>query len=143
MADSNLILGKFMLDSRVTFQIYPAALYGDVFRNCTPTELVTANTARKMGIDPEVDHAKAYPYLPTGAAQDNASSYKWLVVVLEDGTERIIGLPWIKVDTIVSVQVVNAVVTIPNIAQGDVEKIRLAISGQGFSNFTIETKVSG
>ncbi len=139
MASSDLILGKFTLNSTVTFQVYPSALYGDVFRNAVPTDVVSARGAAKFGIDPEAEHAKVYPLLPSGSVEDNARSYNWLVLTLEDGTERVIGLPWIKVDTINVVETVNALVTIPGIGTGDIEKIRLAINSAGFNNFTIVT----
>lgn len=139
MAASDLILGKFTLNSTITFQVYPSALYGDVFRNAVPTDVVSARGASKFGIDPEAEHAKVYPLLPSGTVEDNARSYNWLVLTLEDGTERVIGLPWIKADTIVVVNTVNATVLIPGIGTGDIEKIRLAISGAGFNNFTITT----
>ena len=139
MATSDLILGKFTLDSTITFQVYPSALYGDVFKNAVPTDLISAAQAVKNGVDPGAEHAKVYPTLPSGSVADNARSYKWLILKLEDGTERIIGLPWIKVDTITVVETVNGTVTIPGIGSGDVEKIRLALSGAGFNNFTITT----
>lgn len=139
MASSEMILGKFTLDSTVTFQVYPSDLYGDVFRNVVPTDVISANSAVKFNIDPEAEHAKVYPLLPAGTVQDDARSYKWLVLSLEDGTERVIGLPWIKVDTIQVVETVNATVIIPAIGSGDVEKIRLALNSAGFNNFTITT----
>lgn len=140
MASSDLILGKFALDSTITFQVYPSALYGDVFNNAVPTDILSARSAVKYGIDPEAEHAKVYPTLPTGAAEDDARSYKWLLLQLEDGSERVIGLPWIKADTIVVVETVNATVTLPGIGSGDIDKIRLALSGAGFNDFTITTK---
>lgn len=140
MTSSDLILGKFTLDSTITFQVYPASIYGDIFRNATPTDLVSANTASRWGIDPEAEHAKVYPLLPSGTVPDDARAYKWLVLKLEDDTERVIGLPWIKVDSIVVVDTVNAKVTVPAIGSGDVEKIRLALSSAGFNNFTITTE---
>lgn len=139
MATSDLILGKFTLDSTISFQVYPSSLYGDVFKNCVPTDLVSASVAAKLGIDPEAEHAKVYNYLPSGTVSDDARSYKWLVLTLEDGTTRIIGLPWIKVDTITVVTTVNATVVIPGIGSGDITKINLALVSAGFSNFTITT----
>lgn len=141
MATTDMILGKFTLNSRVSFQVYPSALYGDIFKNCVPTDQISAASGVKFGVDPEAEHAKVYPFLPSGT-KDDARSYSWLVLTLEDGQQRVIGLPWIKVDTIVSVTVTNAVATIPGIGSGDVEKIRLALSGAGFQNVTIATTSS-
>lgn len=140
MATTDMILGKFVLGDRVSFQIYPLSLYGDIFNNCVGTDIVSAKSAKKFGIDPEAEHAKAYTYLPSGSVQDDAYSYKWLVLDLIDNTQRVIGLPWIKVDTIVVVTTLNAIITVPGVGNGDVEKLRLALSSNGFKDFTIITQ---
>lgn len=140
MASTDMILGKFVLGDRVSFQVYPLALYGDIFNNCVGTDLVSAKTAKKFGIDPEAEHAKVYNSLPTGTVQDDAYSYNWLVLTLADGTERVIGLPWIKVDTIEVVTTLNAIITVAGVSNADVIKLRLALSSNGFSNFSIVTQ---
>ncbi|UQT02881.1 hypothetical protein TOTORO_00180 [Serratia phage vB_SmaS-Totoro] len=131
------ILGKFNLGDRVTFQIYPVALYGDIFRNCVPTDLISFKNTPRFNIDAAAEHAKVYNMLPTGQAPNDPAGYKWLVITLENGDETVIGLPWIKVETIKVIEVVNTYVTIPNTAPEDQEKVRLALSAAGFSNFEI------
>lgn len=140
MATSDLILGKFALGDRITFQVYPLALYGDIFSNCVATDIISGTTAKKFGIDPDAEHARAYPYLPTGSVLDDAYSYRWCVLTLIDNSQRVIGLPWIKVDTITVVTTLNALVTISGVGDGDIQKIRLALSSNGFNNFTITTQ---
>ncbi|QPX76781.1 hypothetical protein [Serratia phage vB_SmaM_Yaphecito] len=136
----NKILGKFNLGDRVTFQIYPVTLYGDIFRNCVPTDLISFKSTPRFNVDAAAEHAKVYNLLPPGQAPNDPAGYKWLVVTLENGDERVIGLPWIKVDTIQVIQVVNTYVTVPNTAPEDQEKIRLALSAAGFNDVEINQR---
>lgn len=140
MASSDQILGKFVLGDRISFQVYPLAVYGDVFNNCVGTDIISASTAKKFGIDPEAEHARSYGYLPSGSVADDAYSYNWIVLTLVDNSQRVIGLPWIRTDTITVVTTLNAIVTVAGVGAGDIEKIRLALSSSGFTNFTIVTQ---
>ena len=139
MAATKEILGAFNLDDTVSFQVYPLAIYGDVFKNATPTDIVSAATARKFGTDTAAAHAAAYSYLPSGTVQDNPESYKWLVVTLFDGTQRVIGLPWIMINTITVVSQVNATIVISGIASGDIENLKNLLSSNNYPNYTITT----
>lgn len=141
MADSiKTVLGKFNLGDRITFQIYPVSLYGDIFRNCVASDMISARSCPKFNVDPAAEHAKVYNSLPSGTAPNDPNGYKWLVLTLENGDERVIGLPWIKVETIQVIEVVNTYVTIPNTAPQDAEKVRLALSAAGFESLEIYQK---
>lgn len=96
MAEINSSLTNIPL----TFEVYPAALLGAKFTNFTITSILSAVDAAEFE-DIAVLHKQVYPYLPEGTVENNYRAYQYVRGVTQDGTRRILGIPWIKADSII------------------------------------------
>ena len=133
----SLTISDIAVKGMYSFSLYPDALIGDGFKGCTVLSIMDAETARLFE-DIDALHAKVYPYLPAGTPND-ASAYNYLKLKTSAGLTTVIGLSWINESTIVAVESIQATVTFKNLLSTDIQKLRDALSHNGFSDFTIST----
>ena len=133
------ILDKMNINDVATFDVYPNALLGTQFRQCTILAIWDYETTRSMGFDPDAQHVKVYDTLPAGTPNDPAK-YQWLKVRLVSGDVTAIGVPWIKADTIKVITTSTITVTYTNASPDDVAKIRTMNANNGFSAYSIDIK---
>lgn len=74
-----------------------------------------------------------YPTLPQGTITDY-TKYQYLKVRLPNGNSTCIAIEWIDTSTYVVHQGVNIVFTIENAVATDVDKVRMILAANGFSN---------
>ncbi len=131
--DFNDLVGKV-----VSFQLYPSAIVTDDFTN---VKIVATSTHEGVStaISPARLHTTVYATLPEGTPNDYRA-YKYLLIKRQDNTLTAIGIPWIKENTVVVVGSVELVVTVRNKTIDDVDKLRLVLMENNFTDIDIKTE---
>lgn len=114
----------------ISFDVYPGAIIGSTFTNARVLAILDRDTAN-IWIDTAALHANVYPTLPAGVP-DDPSQYQYVKLQLSNGNMTIIGIPWIKEDTIQLIDVGTLTITVPNASPGDRERIISALSANGY-----------
>jgi len=130
------ILDKMNIGDVATFDVYPAQLLGTQFRQCKVLAILDYDTCRALGFDPDALHVKVFATLPTGTENDPAK-YQWLKLKLTSGETTVIGLPWIKPDTIQTTTTSTITVVYTNVAPEDMVKIRTMNANNGYNSFSM------
>lgn len=137
----SLILNKFNPGDTISFQCY-STLAGGPFDRVKVTDLVSASTTKYFDFDAQAVHAQviADENVPRGQIPIDYNSYQYLVFSpAGDATRQfVVGLPWIRVDSIVVESTRNAIGYFPNLSDAKLTELRLAISAVGISDFTIK-----
>lgn len=118
----------------VSFEVYPTSVLGNDFKNLTVAAILDAETARTAipgGFDAPAMHANVFNSLPEGTP-NNYNRYYYVKLKHPNGTFRILGIPWIKPESITSIVVNRGIFTIDGIGIDDVNIIRQAIAGAGY-----------
>lgn len=132
MANSN----QFNLGSVYDLTTFAPALLG-TFRNVRVEGIVDHRTASQY-IDPAAYHANVYGTLPENSAPNDYRRYYYLIVLLPNGTRTALGLPWIDGASIELKERNKITVSISDVGPDDIERIKLALSSNGYSAVTIE-----
>lgn len=123
----------FQLDTVISFNLYPAAILGASVSRVKVTDILSYDTARMYVNDLQAIHASIFPYLPVGTPND-PTKYKYIKVVLPDGTAYAYGIPWI-VDNSVSVYSGTSMqLTIDDVSPEDQSEILAILSAAGFTS---------
>lgn len=124
-------MADFVLKKVYNFSVYPVNLLGDIFQNVTVMGILDEETARGF-IDTVGRHKLVYPQLPEGTPNDWAA-YNYLKLRLENGDSTIIGIPWIRQDTVVEVTAQQIKAVISNVTVADIPNIRSALLANGYT----------
>lgn len=89
---------KLIPGNIVSFNVYPVAYLGH-FDRVKVEGIVDYANAVRMGFDPISLHVRVFPTLPNNAP-NNARDYHYVRVQTIDGQSHLIGLPWIKPETL-------------------------------------------
>lgn len=96
------IMSKIVIGQTISFDVYPSAILGTGFKNCKVLAVVDADTALLLGIDPVATHISVYPTLPSTLGVPNRyDGYQYVKLKLATGKIAVIGIPYIKEETIV------------------------------------------
>lgn len=122
----------YQIKQAYSFQVYPSALLGTGFQNVTVLAVMDQETANRE-TDTQAQHVQVYPTLPAGTPNDPAQ-YNYLKVRMPNGSTTILGMAWIKEDTIVQVTTGTIVVKITSSSPAaDLAKVRNALLQNGFT----------
>jgi hypothetical protein len=89
------------IDQRISFEVYPAERLGNNFKNVRMCAVLNPETARALGHSLYEAHQNVYPTIPTGQIPNNPTQYNYVQVQFENGEKQIIGIPWIRPDSVV------------------------------------------
>lgn len=128
---------QIVLNSVVSFDLYPAALLGTGFKNAKVLAIVDADTTRYFGVDPVAQHVNVYPTLPSGTP-NKYDGYPWIKLKLASGETTCIGLPWIIDGSYQVISQSSLRFTITDVAPEDQETILQALSANGFTAVNVE-----
>lgn len=142
MADvAKSILGKFNIGEVISFQLYPSDIYGSNWNRMLVTDVISARSTALFNFDAAAEHAKVLSdsNIPVGQIPQSYDAYQYLVVAPPADPEsfRVIGLPWIIVDSIVVETSRDAVGYFPDMSDAKMEELRKAISSV-ISNFKLD-----
>jgi hypothetical protein len=127
-----------LIGKTINFNTHAGAILGVEIRNAKVLGLLDPGTAKSF--DNIVSrHIQVYPYLPEGTP-DSPYDYSYLKVVMDNGDQRVYGLPWIDDTSIELVDTTNIHVVLKGRGQSDITILRQALQANGFDNFDIVVK---
>lgn len=118
---------------RISFEVYPSSIIGNNFKEVYLEGVIDPTLALAHGIDIEAYHAKVYPTLPQGTAPDNAFGYNYVRVRYPNGASEVIGVPWIRPETLQILQGGRIILTFEDKTQSDLDRILQILSANGMS----------
>lgn len=118
-----------------SFDVYPTAIIGSNFKNVTVASTMTREEANRE-IDTVAMHIQCYPSLPAGTPND-PDAYDYVKLKLPNGSSTIIGMAWIKPETIQLVDARTVSVKISNVTAQDLVKIKAALVQNGYSSLEL------
>lgn len=122
----------------LSFEVYPAAVIGTRFDDVKVMGVFDSETAR-IWIDPEAMHANVYPTLPDGTS-DDASQYQYVKLKHLNGNVSILGLPWIREDTIQISEKGTLTLKVEDVGPADRDRIIKALAANGYKPSTVSLK---
>jgi len=110
-------------------------LLSNEYRNVVLEGVVGYKQAKRIE-DVDATHANIIGSLPQGTPK-NAREYNYLHITMPDGSERAVGIPWIKDPiNVVTKQIIVARINGSSIEDGDV--VAKALRAYGFTDFQLE-----
>ena len=125
----------FQIKGVYTFDVYPTSIIGTSFQNVTILAMMDFESALTFA-DINALHINVYPHLPSGTPDDPTST-DYLLIRTSSGISSIIGLSWINLDTVETVESRRATAVIENVTSADVTRIRDALVMNGFNDISI------
>jgi hypothetical protein len=119
-------ISDLQVNQKISFEVYPSAQLGNVFKNVTYCGEFDAQLAQTLGEAIYPAHANVYPSLPAGVPND-PTQYSWIRIKFDSGEYAVIGSPWIRAGTIVISEGSTATLIFQNIDQRRLDRILLAI----------------
>lgn len=84
-------------------------------------------------------HRSLYPSMSQSEVKDDYKSYSYLTFQNSSGIVQVIGVPWIRQDTLVVSGSENLNVNFPNISPEKKEYLFQLLKANGFSNFQVSS----
>ena len=122
------LIGDAKYGDIVTFTVYPAEIIGNDFQYVKVIGVVNAQVAESLGLNAYTLHQQVYPIRPRGSAPNDADSYNFLLVEMQNGSKMAIGVPWIDLNTL-QIHVNNtATLVLGNITPEKLQIVREALA---------------
>ena len=122
---------QIQIGQRFSFEVYPSAILGS-FRDVVLDGRLSADGARAFGLDVDALHANVYRTLPPTVPND-PNAYEYLRIRHTNGAYQILGVPFIRPE---SIQVSTHGVLhlrFDDISQVDQSRILNALSASGYT----------
>lgn len=123
---------NFQLRQVYDFDVYPSSLIGNNFKGVTILAIMDRQTANKE-VDVQALHIQIYPLLPANSVPNNPDGYDYVKIKTQSGETTVLGLPWIKEDTVKLVESRTIQVKIGGVSAADVPRVRDCLAQNGFS----------
>lgn len=130
------IQDQLTFNNVISFDVYPASIVGSQFKDVKILALLDADTARNW-IDPEAMHANVYPTLPDGVP-DDATQYQYVKFQYPNGKIGVLGVPWIKADTVTVSSRGTLTITVSDAGPKDREAIVKALAANGYRTASVK-----
>lgn len=124
----------FEVGKAYSFSVHPSNIIENVFDQAVCLATYSADIA-SIFLDLEAIHAQVYPYLPSGTP-DSPLEYNYVQFQLPDGSKKILGIPWINIDTITVSDVVMLTIKVRGVTANDINEVR-AILQQKYNDIEI------
>jgi len=128
------------LNQIFSFEVYPTNVIGNNFRNVRLEGIVSAQTAASYGMDIEAVHAAVYPTLPAGVPND-PFKYPYIRIQFPNGEYTMIGIPWIRQETIQISVAGQVTMVFENKTDVDLERMINALSANGYRPDDVQKSV--
>lgn len=117
------------------FQVYPSALLGANFTRVKLMALLSADSVREF--EPAIKHRQVFPSLPAGTP-DDYRLYLYGKFTLENGEVVVLGLPWIKQETLKVNTNTTVTVVLQNVSAADIPRLSNALRSNNFNSFEVK-----
>jgi hypothetical protein len=139
-----MILDKFNIGDTISFQVYPSTLYGTAFNRVKVSDLISARSTSFFNFDAQAEHLKVLSDVntPPGQVPQSYDAYQYLVFFTTAAPDKpqVVGIPWIKADSITVDGSRDAVGYFPGISDAQLTELRKAISAIGLTGFQVDFK---
>lgn len=125
------VYGYLQFNNVITFNVHAPNVLGSVYQDVKVLALLDVATAADQ-IDPYSLHANVYPSLPPGV-EDDPTSYQYVKVQHPNGTNSIIGIPWIDFSTITLSGKGKLTIVINDVNPDDKHAIMRALASNGYT----------
>lgn len=125
------------IGNTITFEVYPSEIIGARFEDVKVVTRGDMNFARLFGIDPAAMHKNVYPFLPP-TVENDPESYQYVALKHPNGSITVIGVPWIKVDTVRISQRGTLILTVEDVGVVERERVVQALSAIGITPAKVE-----
>jgi hypothetical protein len=122
----------------IDFRIHTNTILPNEVLGAKVKGILDADTAR-LWADVDSIHTNLYPALPDGSV-DDPEGYEYLKLTLHNGSTQIVGLPWIREETLAVTGKGTATITIDNVSSTDIPNIVKALASNGYPVSTAEIK---
>lgn len=139
MADQTLTIFDIHPGTRFSFEVHPTSIIGNNFNGVKMVAIYGAEKARREGVDIESLHANIYPTLPAGLTEDDPYSYSYFEIQQPNGDYKVIGVPWIKSETLVVSSTSRVTMVFDDVTPIDVERMIESLSAIGKSPTSVVT----
>lgn len=124
----------------VSFEVYPSAILGNGFNRVKILSVLSPNDAKKES-DVIVKHSQVIAYL---TPQDKLlystyKDYSYLKLLMPNNTTSIIGIPWIKQNTITKIVSTKGRYDITVDSQEQLNEIINILNARGFTRIVFST----
>lgn len=126
---------NFQTGKSYTFALYPSYVFSTDFKFVTVLGVVSYEIATQYA-DIYPLHIQVYSSLPAGTPND-PKAYDYLLIKTTANVTMVLGLPWIKENTIVENEGRTMQITVANVSATDVDKVRNALVQNGYNNLSI------
>lgn len=127
----------FKVNSVYSFDLWAPGILGSSYKNVT---ILSAEMSERSAIRAQCPtrelHAQVFNQLPPGTPNDPAA-YSYIEFLTAMGEVVVIGIPWIKEDSIQLVTSRNYNVKVGNISASDLPRLRNALLASKFMDFEI------
>ena len=114
----------------VTFDVF--AILGTKYKSVKVLSILDYSTA-KLFVDVEALHRNVYPTLPINIVPDDPKQYYYAKLELNNGNIDVIGLPWIKSETVLVHSTQTMTLTFVNITPSDQSRLIQIVQANGFN----------
>lgn len=121
---------KLQFGSVVSFDTYPASILGTIFSEVKVLGIFDKDTAN-MWIDANSMHSNVYPSLPVNSPT-SPDDYQYVKLKHTNGNISVLGLPWIREDTIVVVNKGTLTLVLSDMTVEDKDNIVASIAAIGY-----------
>jgi hypothetical protein len=123
---------QIQIGQRFSFEVYPSAVLGNNFRDVRMEGIISARMAMNFGFDIASWHNNVYPSLPAGVPND-PMQYNYIRIQMPSGEYQVIGVPWIRPESIAPSVGGTIQLTFTNRTQTDLDHILQALSANGIA----------
>lgn len=123
---------NFQLRQTYSFDVYPVPILGNNFKNVTILAIMDKDSAVKENFDPDAAHVAVLPYLPDPKPQ-SANGYDYIKIKTTAGIVTVLGIAWIKPETIELISAATITVKITNVTANDIPRIKNALAQNGYT----------
>lgn len=90
--------------TRVSFEVIPDTYISNEFKDVTLEGVVTPKVAQQLGFDLDANHQNVYPTLVAAgiSVPNDPRQYNYAYVTFPNGSFTFVGVPWIRVGTVIS-----------------------------------------
>jgi len=126
----------FKLNGIYRFDLQAPSILGASLKNVTVVSTMTERSAIRAGLATREIHAKIYSQLPVGTP-NNPDAYTYVEFRTMSGETVIMGLPWIKQESIEEITLRPYNVRFDDLPAVDLERLSHLLLTGGFKKFTI------
>lgn len=130
---------KLIPKNTVSFSVYPTAVLPSAYKNVLVLGIIDDTTARALGLSVEEKHVNVYNSLPVGTP-DDPTAYMYVRIQHPSGVTEILGLPWIRESTIISLNFNTIHATISDVGPDDYEHILAVLASAGYDKVQLATR---